>query len=81
MGRVFLLAGALMFALPTAVQAQRAGTLISATPTPGAPAGMRAWSIHYWSMGENGQLQDLTGIVAAPDTGQSSPTRPVLAWT
>ncbi|MEO7276730.1 MAG: alpha/beta fold hydrolase, partial [Sphingomicrobium sp.] len=42
---------------------------------------MRAWSIHYWSMGENGQLQDLTGIVAAPDTGQSSPTRPVLAWT
>ncbi|MEO6224448.1 MAG: lipase family protein [Sphingomicrobium sp.] len=81
MTKFLLLASALILASPAAVQAQRAGTLISATPTAGAPAGMRAWSIHYWSTGENGQPQDLTGIVAAPASGQSRALRPVLAWT
>jgi len=79
----FLLAvaSALSLLLPSPLQAQRAGTLISATPAAGAPAGMQAWSIHYWSTAENGQLQDLTGMVAAPSGPLPQGPRPVLAWT
>ncbi|MEO5578384.1 MAG: alpha/beta fold hydrolase [Sphingomicrobium sp.] len=62
-------------------QAQRAGTLISATPMSGAPPQMQAWSIHYWSTAESGQLADVTGIVVAPAGGRPGIVRPVLAWT
>ena len=72
---------ALSLLLPDALLAQSAGTLISATPVAAAPAGMQAWSIHYWSTAENGQLQDLTGIVAAPVGAPPKEPRPVLAWT
>ena len=82
MNKVLLLvASALSLLLTEPAQAQRAGTLISATPATGAPAGMQAWSIHYWSTAENGQLQDVTGMVVAPAGGRPGPTRPVLAWT
>ncbi|MEO6198955.1 MAG: lipase family protein [Sphingomicrobium sp.] len=79
----FLLGAASAFSLllPGAVQAQRAGTLISAAPAANAPAGMQAWSIHYWSPDEQGRMQDLSGIVAAPLGSPPSRPRPVLAWT
>lgn len=74
-------AAAFSLFLSSTLQAQQAGTLISATPMPNAPADMQAWSIHYWSAAENGQLQDLSGIVAAPAGAQPQGPRPVLAWT
>ena len=72
---------AALLLVPSALSAQRAGTLISAVPAPAAPAGMQAWTIHYWSLGENGQMQDLTGMVAAPGGPTPRSARPVLAWT
>jgi hypothetical protein len=82
MSRLLLsVAAALSLLLPGALQAQHAGTLISATPAANAPPGMQAWSIHYWSTAEDGQLQDLTGMVAAPIGPPPQGPRPVLAWT
>ena len=42
------------FVVTWSAQAQRAGTLISATPVASAPANMQAWNIRYWSTAENG---------------------------
>ena len=74
-------ASAVALLFPSALNAQRAGTLISATPAAGAPAGMQVWSIHYWSPDEQGRMQDLTGMVAAPSGTAPRSARPVLAWT
>jgi len=81
MNKVLLFSALASFLLTAPAEAQRAGTLISATPVAGAPATMQAWSIHYWSTAENGQLQDVTGMVVAPSGGQPRTPRPVLAWT
>ena len=78
---LLFLAVSLSFAFGASAQAQRAGMLISATPVTTARANMQAWTIHYWSTAENGSLQDLTGMVAAPTGGQPRSLRPVLAWT
>lgn len=69
------------FVVTWSAQAQRAGTLISATPVSSAPANMQAWNIRYWSTAENGELQDLTGMVVAPPGGSPRALRPVLGWT
>ncbi|MBA3670095.1 MAG: alpha/beta fold hydrolase [Sphingomonas sp.] len=74
-------ASAVALLFPSALYAQRPGTLISATPAAGAPAGMQVWSIHYWSPDEQGRMQDLTGMVAAPSGTAPRSARPVLAWT
>lgn len=66
---------------PAQISAQAAGALISATPAAGAPAGMQVWSIHYWSPDEQGRMQDLSAMVAAPVGPAPRTQRPVLAWT
>ena len=75
MNKFLLIAAAISsFLLAEPAQAQRAGTLISATPVAGAPANTQAWSIHYWSTAENGSLQDVTGMVVAPAGGAAAGT-------
>lgn len=70
-----------LFFFSSTAQAQQPGMLISAKPMSGAPPQMQAWTIHYWSTAESGQLVDVTGVVVAPAGGQASKSRPVLAWT
>lgn len=65
-----------LFASPVA--AQRAGTLIGATPVTAAAPGMRAWKIRYWTTGQRGAIA-VTGMVVAPARGAG--VRPVIAWT
>lgn len=61
-------------------QAGRPGTLLSAEAVAGAPAGSRAWRIHYLSSDDRGRPIAVTGMVVAPDRGGTGP-RPVVAWT
>ena len=70
---IFLLSGA-------AAHAQRAGTLISATPVTSQVAGAKAWRILYWTQDDRNRLFQATGMVVAPDTLPQGPL-PVLAWT
>lgn len=89
---IFVFALASAFALPAS--AQPAGALVSADPIRDPPAGMQAWKIRYRTTMQDGSLQEVTGIVAAPEyTGVISfgdragkgmrgpPIRRVIAWT
>lgn len=60
--------------------AQRAGTLISAEPMAGAPAGARAWRIRYHSTNDRGEREQVTGVVVTPAGPAPRGGRPVLAW-
>ncbi len=76
----FLLAMMAGFA-PQAALAQRAGTLIAAQPIASAPAGMRAWRVHYWTQDDHDRAIRVTGMVIAPDGPAAGPPRRVIAWT
>lgn len=62
-----------LFATPA--MAQRAGTLINATPVAAPVAGVRAWKMRYWTSGGH----QVTGMVLAPARIQGE--WPVIAWT
>jgi acetyl esterase/lipase len=70
---------AISLGLASSLNAQRAGTLISAEPAADAPEGTQAWRIHYWTSRADGTLQDVTGMVVAP-RASSQQLRPVIAW-
>ena len=74
------MAGATPASAQPQVQAQRAGTLISADPVPSQVAGTRAWRIAYWTQDENRQPLQATGLIVAPQAPASAP-RPTIAWT
>jgi len=59
------------------------GTLVSSDAVAGAPAGMRAWRITYWTTSAAGAPRLVSGMVAAPDEqdGPAKGDRRVLAWT
>ena len=66
----------------TPALAQRGGDLIAAQPLPQAPAGMLAWQIRYLTTDDRGRVQEVTGMVVAPNSGERSATpRKVIAWT
>jgi acetyl esterase/lipase len=66
--------------LPTGAAAQRAGQLIAATPVSAPPAGMRAWTIAYWTSDAGGRPVRATGMVVAPAGAAPRRPRDVLAW-
>ena len=72
------LAVLILMLIATPAMAQRAGTLVSATPAAAPVASVRAWQIRYWTSGQRGPIQ-VTGMVLAPTRGQAE--RPVIAWT
>jgi alpha-beta hydrolase superfamily lysophospholipase len=74
-----ILAAAIAIA-PATGSAQRIGSLIAAQPVDGAPAGIRAWRIQYWTS-DDGKPIRVTGMVIAPDAGSNGGPRRVIAWT
>ena len=71
----------ILLSLATPAVAQRAGDLVSAEPVAGTPSGMNSWRIRYWTTDDRGQLQQVTGMVAAPRSGGRGYPRRVIAWT
>ncbi|RYY45930.1 MAG: alpha/beta fold hydrolase [Sphingomonadales bacterium] len=65
---------------PSTSFAQRIGSLIAAQPVDGAPEGMRAWRIQYWTSDDGKPIQ-VTGMVIAPDAEPNGGPRRVIAWT
>ncbi len=55
--------------------------LIKATSVDGAPDGMRAWRIRYWTKDNAGRRKEVTGMVVAPKTAIPRLQRKVIAWT
>lgn len=89
---IFVFALAAVFALPAL--AQPAGALVSADPIRDAPAGMQAWKVRYRTTMQDGSVQEVTGVVAAPEYSggisfgdragngmRGPPVRRVIAWT
>lgn len=72
---------AISLVLPQSAHAQRAGSLIAAQPADGAPAGMRAWRVQYWTSDEHHRPLRVTGMVIAPDHRSAGTPRRVIAWT
>ena len=66
--------------LPSTGSAQRIGSLISAQAVDGAPRGMRAWRVQYWTS-DNRKPIAVTGMVIAPDAEPNGGPRRVIAWT
>ena len=60
------LVAATIAVFPSISSAQRIGSLISAQPVDGAPRGMRAWRIQYWTSDDRKPIR-VTGMVIAPD--------------
>jgi acetyl esterase/lipase len=72
---------AAMFAvIPQNGSAQQIGALIAAQAAEGAPAGMRAWRIRYWTSDNRKPIQ-VTGMVIAPSGRSNGGPRRVIAWT
>lgn len=67
-------------AASAAIAAPAPGTLLSATPMDGAPAGAKAWRIRYVSRSDGGKAETDTGVVVAPAGTAPKAGRPVLAW-
>lgn len=67
-------------AIASPVTAQQPGTLASAEPMREAPAGMQAWQVRYWTMNQDGQRQEVTGMVVAPREAIPARPRRVIAW-
>jgi predicted esterase len=60
-----------------------AGSLISATPAPGAPAGISAWRVLYHSRDQHGADVEASGVVLSPAAGHGivpAGGRPVIAF-
>lgn len=66
---------------PAVVRAEgAAGTLISAEPLAGAPAGASAYRILYNSTGLAGETIPVSGVVIVPAGPAPAQGRPVVAW-
>lgn len=74
-------AAALLPGMASAQSAPRAGTLVSAQPVSGAPAGMRAWRVRYWTTSDRDRPIQVTGMVIAPEGRAANAPRRVIAWT
>lgn len=74
------LVAATIAVFPSISSAQRIGSLISAQPVDGAPRGMRAWRIQYWTSDDRKPIR-VTGMVIAPDAEPNDGARRVIAWT
>ncbi|MBN8843380.1 MAG: hypothetical protein J0H88_09045 [Sphingomonadales bacterium] len=61
--------------------AQQPGALISSAPIDGAPPGIQAWRVSYWTTNGQGVPMQVTGIVAAPMEAIPPRPRRVIAWT
>lgn len=66
--------------LPSQAPAQRAGQLIAADPVVDTPGGMQAWRVRYWTTGDSGRPQEVTGMVVAPREAMPAQPRRVIAW-
>ena len=73
--------GFLLAVSPAIAGAQRAGTLIDASPVVQTPAGSQAWRIRYWTTDERSRPAAVTGMVVAPREALPPRPRNVLAWT
>lgn len=62
-------------------RAGQVGTLLSASPLPGAPGGAAAYRIRYTSTDEFGAPKEITGTVIVPPGAAPAAGRPVVAWT
>jgi Secretory lipase len=60
--------------------AQAPGTLISATPMPGAPENAAAFRILYFSLGLDEKPIEVSGVVIIPDVKPAPGRRPIVAW-
>lgn len=60
--------------------AQQAGTLVSADPVVETPPGTQAWRVRYWTSNQDGQRQEVTGMVVAPREAVPAAPRRVIAW-
>lgn len=78
---VAALAAVLFLTLSAPAVGQRAGQLMSADPVAETPEGMQAWQIRYWTISDQGQPQQVTGMVVAPREAIPPQRRRVLAWT
>ena len=76
----YWLVGLLVLLSPAVAGAQRAGTLIDATPVAQTPAGSQAWRVRYWTMDERSKPVAVTGMVVAPREALPPRPRNVLAW-
>lgn len=65
---------------PGMAVAQRAGTLIQASPWVQTPAGAQAWRVQYWTTDERARPIAVTGMVVAPREALPARPRKVLAW-
>ena len=72
--------GLLLALQPSMVEAQRAGTLIDASPVVQTPAGSQAWRIRYWTSDEQARPLAVTGYVVAPREALPPKPRNMLAW-
>lgn len=73
------LSAALSLAIPAA--GQQAGALASADPVVDTPPGIQAWRIRYWTQNQDGQAQQVTGMVVAPREALPPRPRRVIAWS
>lgn len=76
-----ILALFLLFSLSTPAAAQQPGALISTDPIASTPPDMQAWRIRYWTQNQDGQRQEVTGMVIAPRGATPPRPRRVIAWT
>jgi regulator of protease activity HflC (stomatin/prohibitin superfamily) len=74
----WILAAALTLAAAPA-SAQRAGDLLAAQPV-AAPEAMQAWQIRYLTTDDRGRLTEVTGMVVAPDDGETEMRRASIGW-
>ena len=73
--------GFLLAISPAIADAQRAGSLIEASPVVQTPAGFQAWRVRYWTTSDRGQSVEATGMVVAPREALPLKPRRILAWT
>ncbi|MGV7120650.1 alpha/beta fold hydrolase [Sphingopyxis sp. 550A] len=71
---------ALFALLSVPAAAQQDGTLVSADPVVETPPGTQAWRVRYWTANQDGQRQEVTGMVIAPREAVPAQPRRVIAW-
>jgi hypothetical protein len=80
MNQIVRCVAAAMLLLAAPVVAAPVGTLLDATPLPGAPVGGTAYRIRYISTDEFGAPKEITGTVIVPPGAAPAGGRNVVAW-
>ncbi len=70
-----------LVAMPATAIAQSAGSIVSATPITGAPAGATAYRILYRSADKDGRPNVVSGAIVIPDGAPPRGGRPVVVWS